>query len=82
MKAQLYDYSKLRGRIAEKYGTITAFSKALGVRATLVSMRLHNKAYWTQPAIDKACELLDITDPMEYFFARIVKDDFTNEATA
>lgn len=82
MKAQLYDYSKLRGRIAEKYGTITAFSKALGVRASLVSMRLHNKAYWTQPAIDKACELLDITDPMEYFFVRVVKGTFTNEATA
>lgn len=82
MKAQLYDYSKLRGRIVEKYSTITAFAEVLGVSFSVISMRLHNKAYWPQPDIDKACELLDIADPMEYFFVRVVKNDFTNEAMA
>jgi len=82
MKEQLYDYSKLRGRIVEKFGTITAFAEAMGVSFSVISMRLHNHSYWPQPDIDKACELLDIAEPKEYFFVRVVKDAFTNEATA
>lgn len=81
MKVLNYDYSRLRGRIVEKFRTITAFAKAMGVSYACISMHLHNYTYWSQPDIDKACELLDIDNPMEYFFVRVVKDNFTNEAT-
>lgn len=73
MKTQIYDYSKLRGLIAEKYGTIKAFAKAMGMGAPSVSMKLHNDTYWSQPDIGKACELLGIADPREYFFTKAVK---------
>ena len=71
MRTQVYDYSKLRGRIIEKYGTLKAFADAMGIAVSTLSMRLHCTVYWPQPDIDKACGLLDITDPMEYFFAHV-----------
>lgn len=70
MNAQIYDYSKLRGRIVEKYGTLSAFAKAMGISFSTLSMRMNNTLYWPQPDIDKACELLDIANPVEYFFVR------------
>lgn len=70
MKSQVYDYSKLRGRIIEKYGTLKAFADAMGIDVSTLSKRLRNLMYWPQPDIEKACGLLDIADPMEYFFAR------------
>lgn len=73
MKTQVYDYSKLRGLIVEKYGTIKAFSEAMGVGSSVISMRLKNYTYWPQPDIDKACELLGISDPTNYFFVRVTK---------
>lgn len=73
MKTQIYDYSKLRGLIVEKYGTFKAFAKAMGMGSSLISMRLCNDTYWSQPDIGRACELLGIEDPKEYFFVKAVK---------
>lgn len=70
MKHEIYDYSKLRGLIVEKYGTLTAFADAMGMSISKLSMRLGNLVYWQQPDIEKACGLLGIDDPTEYFFAR------------
>lgn len=64
------DYSKLIGRIIEKFGTRTAFAKAMGLKVEALSRRLnHGKSFETEEYI-KACELLDIP-PKEiyiYFF--------------
>ena len=54
------NYSKLRGRIKEKYGTQTAFSQAMGMNYTTLSYKLNDKSEWNGPEIAKACELLDI----------------------
>ena len=70
-----FEYSKLRGRIVEKYGTAEAFSKAMGTNAVTVSMLLNNHQEWRPSKILKACEVLDI-DPADigkYFFTVEVK---------
>lgn len=64
------DYSKLKGRIIEKYGTRTAFADAIGLTMESLSRRLNNGANFKADEYIKACDLLDIP-PKEmhlYFF--------------
>lgn len=64
------DYSKLVGRIIEKYGTRNAFAKAMGWNMEVLSRRLNNKTSFNTDEYIKVCELLDIP-PKEiytYFF--------------
>jgi hypothetical protein len=66
----LIDYSKLIGRIVEKFGSRTAFAKAIGWNLEVLSRRLNNKARWNPEDYIRTCEILDI-DPEEiyaYFF--------------
>lgn len=63
-------YSKLRGRIREKYGTQEAFAKAMNMNYTTLSNKLNGKTEWTREEIERACTLLEI--PVQeipaYFF--------------
>lgn len=70
-----YNYSKLKGRIIEKYGTNSAFAVELGLSHTSLSMKLNNKVPFSQREIDKACELLGISgsDIKAYFFTQFVQ---------
>ena len=64
------DYSKLIGRIVEKFGTRAAFAEAMGLKYEALSRRLNNKADFKTEEYIRACELLDIP-PKEihlYFF--------------
>lgn len=61
------DYSKLIGRIIEKFGTRTAFADAMGLKLGALSSRLSNKARWQTEEYIKASELLDI--PPEEIYA-------------
>lgn len=65
-----YDYSKLKGRIKEKYGTQENFAKAIGKTQTTTSFKINGKRLWNQEEIIKAIELLDLSkdDIVEYFF--------------
>ena len=67
-----YDYSKLEGRIVEKFGTRENFAKSLGVTTKSISEKLNNKTIWKQPEISKAMELLSISgkDIESYFFKK------------
>ena len=71
-----FDYSKLRGRIIEKYGTQIAFAKAMELSERSISLKLTGKRTWTQNEIDKAIILLGLTelDIPYYFFASEVQD--------
>lgn len=65
-----YDYSKLLGRITEKYGTQAAFSKAITLSERSLSLKLNNITRFKQDEITRACDLLGI-GPAEipaYFF--------------
>ena len=65
-----YDYSKLLGRIIEKYGSQAKFSGAMGLSERSLSLKLNSKVGFKQSEIAKACKLLDIAeyDIPEYFF--------------
>lgn len=72
----MFDYSKLRGKIREKFNTQEEFALAMGFSATTLSDKLNNKVEWKQKEIDKAVELLDISKeeiPI-YFFTVKVQD--------
>lgn len=56
-----YDYSKLRGRIVEKYGTVTAFSAALGSNVNTVLSKLNGTTGWKMQDIESSLSLLDIS---------------------
>lgn len=64
-------YAKLRGRIIEKYGTLSNFADQLGVSITIVSRKMHSKVGFSKADILKWCELLDISleEIGSYFFA-------------
>jgi len=65
-----FDFSKLRGRIVEKFGTCAAFAAAMGFADSALSARMNNKTPWDTLEIYSACGLLSI--PCEeipvYFF--------------
>ena len=65
-----FNYSKLKGRIKEKYGTQENFAKAIGKAQTTTSFKINGKRLWNQDEIVKAIELLDLSkdDIVEYFF--------------
>lgn len=53
-------FPKLRGRIIEKYGTLKAFSEAIGISTAGITLRMQGKVQWRLTDIAKACRLLDI----------------------
>lgn len=65
-----FDFSKLKGRIIEKFGSRKAFGEAMGLRAEQLSRRLSSQTPWTPQETLRAVDLLGI-DPLEisdYFF--------------
>jgi hypothetical protein len=71
----LFDYSKLRGRIIEKFKSQLNFSKTIGVSQRTLSLKLNNKVFFSQDDIVKMSKLLEIK-PREihtYFFTQKVQ---------
>ena len=48
-----FDYSKLSGRIVEKYGTQYNFSIALGLSERSLSLKLNNRVPWKSTELQK-----------------------------
>lgn len=74
----VFNYSKLRGRIVEKFGTISAFADAYGLTKVTMSKKLNGKIVFSQDDIVRMSmpEFLDIP-PSEYhtyFFAEEVHE--------
>lgn len=63
-------YAKLRGRIVEKYGSISAFTERLNISLTQVSKKLNGVSGFSQEDIVEWAKLLeiDIADVGVYFF--------------
>lgn len=72
-----YDYSKLMGRITEKFGNQGRFSTAMGMSERSMSLKLNGKVPFKQPEISKACTLLEIeeNDIYPYFFTLNVQNN-------
>lgn len=67
----MFNYSKLKGRVREVYGTQARFANSIGMSKTSVSAKLNNQSDWTQKEIVSACGSLhlSIKDIPHYFFA-------------
>lgn len=55
-----YDYSKLSGRIVEKYETQAKFADAMALSEHSISLKPNGKVGWKQSEIAKACKVLEI----------------------
>jgi len=71
-----FDYSKLRGRIVEKYKNQSIFSKRLGISERSLSLKLNGKIAWKQSEIMATIELLELSkqDIQTYFFEEKVQN--------
>lgn len=65
-----FDFSKLIGRIIERYGSRKAFAEALGISDGTLSGKLNNKVKFSTLEIKQACSLLEIAPEEigQYFF--------------
>ncbi len=75
MEKMFFDYSKLAGRIREKFGTQKAFAKALGISEGALSLKMTGYHYFSQAEIGKAAMLLRLEPGTvtDYFFTEKVK---------
>ena len=70
-----FDYSKLKGKIREVFGTQENFANVIGCSATSINYKLNNKSKFTQDEISKSVSALKIS-PEEisiYFFTEKVE---------
>ena len=70
-----YDYSKLLGRIKEKYGTRENLVKKITISSTSLNLRLNNKLRFDQQDIKELSMALDIEEEEipDYFFKEKVR---------
>lgn len=63
-------FNKLRGKITEKYGSITAFADAINMSRVALSRKLGGKSVFTKDEIEKIINVLEIdkTELVKYFF--------------
>ncbi|MDO4302138.1 MAG: DUF739 family protein [Clostridia bacterium] len=75
MDEPIFDYSKLKGRIREKFNTQDNFANALGIGRVSLSQRLNNQLEFDSKEILRSIKLLDLTedDIPKYFFAHRVQ---------
>lgn len=69
-KEIIFDFSKLRGRIKEIYGTQTAFATAMLMNEATLSNKLNNNVEFSLKEMYRACILLniDLKEIKLYFF--------------
>lgn len=72
-----FNYSKLKGKIIELYGSQANFCKYLGLSQRSLSLKMNNKTFFSQDEITKCVTLLKIKhkDIPTYFFTEIVQLD-------
>jgi hypothetical protein len=65
-----YDYSKLRGRIVEYFGSQTNFASSLNLTKETLNKKLNNRVGFTQDEIRTMIDRLDIKkiEVEDYFF--------------
>lgn len=70
-----FDFSKLEGRIVEKFGTRRDFAEGMGLTPQQLHYRLTSVVSFKMTEVVKACDLLDIESDqvVAYFFNRKVR---------
>lgn len=75
-----YDFSKLKGKIREIFGTQNNFAEAMNMAPNTLSSKLNNSTDFSSNEISKAVELLNITSANEawnIFFTKLVENNST-----
>jgi len=73
-----FDYSKLKGKIKEIYGTQTEFANAIGLSFVSVSKKLNNLRQFKQSDIVKISKVLNIAEeeiPIYFFTPKVHKNE-------
>lgn len=70
-----FDYSKLKGRIIEKFSSQYRFAEKIGMSERTLSLKLNGSVSWKQTEICKAVSVLELTkdDINDYFFTERVQ---------
>ena len=70
----MYETSKLRGRIIEKFGSQSKFAESVKCSLSFLSQYLNGKKKLDQPTMEKWINALEIenVDIYDYFFVRKV----------
>lgn len=78
----MFDYSRIRVQIKEKFNTQSAFAKALGVSTSCLSDKLNNKVEWTQNEMLKIVELFEAGRKQipAYFFCTATQEPEKNKS--
>lgn len=64
----MFDYSKLLGRIKEKFGSNSNFALSMKISERSMSLKLNNKVEWKQNEIVRAKKLLNIANEELYYY--------------
>lgn len=81
----MFDTSKLRGRIIEKFGSQNAFAAATNRSISFVSQYLNGKVCLDQKTIDEWADALDISVddiPVYFFTKRVHETELITKGTA
>lgn len=70
-----FDYSKLKGKIIEVFGSQEAYAEKMNLSNTAISNKLNNKVPFSQPDIYKTLDLLNVKSS-DLNFAQCLKDYF------
>ena len=75
MEKTVFDYSRLKGRIIEMFGSQKAFAKELGVTEGTLSMKMSCHTYFMQNEIYRISDILKISPESlsTYFFTQKVQ---------
>lgn len=73
---QQQSFNKLRGRIVEKFGTVAAFCREIGITEASASLKLSGKVPFMKKDIDAWMIPLDICvdQLVEFFFPEYLND--------
>ena len=79
-KEIVFDFSKLRGKIKEIYGTQSSFAIAMLMNEATLSNKLNNNVEFSPKEIYRACMLLsiDLKEVNLYFFTQKVQKTENN----
>ena len=75
MQNEPYNYSKLKGKIIEMFGTQSSFLENISMSNTTFIKKMNNEGYFRQPEIEEIITLLKLSkdDIVNYFFVKKVR---------
>jgi len=75
MEKEKFDYTRLKVKIFEKFGSQKAFAERLGISPAVLSLKLSGRNYFSQRQIYQAIDALGLSfdDIHAYFFTTSVE---------